>query len=225
MVFYRRVPSQITLHFDQLVFKEEPVQPVYVNIPPAYRIASQEFSPTQVRIRGSQDRVQAINQVKTDPHGLERRHRGEDLSHALECRRSAGKASGRAGRYHSAGEARKDRERGCPLVARALFGTDGIRGVAGQAPLDPKTAQAVGAALGRWVIESEAGRAREVVIGMDTRESGPWLAAEVAAGLARHQVTGRIRGRHHHTRRRLPRQERAVRGRRDDFGVAQSVSG
>ena len=71
-------------------------------------------------------------------------------------------------------------------MARALFGTDGIRGVAGQAPLDPKTAQAVGAALGRWVIESQEDR--QVVIGMDTRESGPWLAAEVAAGLARHHV-------------------------------------
>jgi phosphoglucosamine mutase len=71
-------------------------------------------------------------------------------------------------------------------VARALFGTDGIRGVAGQPPLDPKTAQAVGAALGHWVAQSKEGR--QVVIGMDTRESGPWLAAEVAAGLARHQV-------------------------------------
>ncbi len=103
----------------------------------------------------------------------------------------AGKVSGGAGRYYGAGEARKDHERGCPLVARALFGTDGIRGVAGQAPLDPKTAQAVGAALGRWVIESgqdRQGDIEQVVIGMDTRESGPWLAAEVAAGLARHQV-------------------------------------
>jgi phosphoglucosamine mutase len=45
----------------------------------------------------------------------------------------------------------------------------------------------VGAALGRWVIDSK--QDRHVVIGMDTRESGPWLAAEVAAGLARHQVT------------------------------------
>jgi phosphoglucosamine mutase len=72
-------------------------------------------------------------------------------------------------------------------VARALFGTDGIRGVAGQAPLDPKTAQAVGAALGDWIIKSGQPH-REVLIGMDTRESGPWLAAEVAAGLARHGV-------------------------------------
>jgi phosphoglucosamine mutase len=68
-------------------------------------------------------------------------------------------------------------------VARALFGTDGIRGVAGQAPLDRKTAQAVGAALGQWIIDSKQPH-RAVVIGMDTRESGPWLAAEVAAGLA-----------------------------------------
>jgi phosphoglucosamine mutase len=71
-------------------------------------------------------------------------------------------------------------------VARALFGTDGIRGVAGQPPLDPKTAQAVGAALGHWVIESK--QDRQVVIGMDTRESGSWIASEVATGLARHQV-------------------------------------
>jgi phosphoglucosamine mutase len=82
-------------------------------------------------------------------------------------------------------------------VARALFGTDGIRGVAGQAPLDHKTAQAVGAALGAWIIKSGQphrevliGRVLigRVLIGMDTRESGPWLAAEVAAGLARHGV-------------------------------------
>ncbi len=79
-------------------------------------------------------------------------------------------------------------------MARALFGTDGIRGVAGQPPLDAKTVQAVGAALGRWVIASsqrrragmDPGENGQVVIGMDTRESGPWLAAEVAAGLARH---------------------------------------
>jgi len=67
-------------------------------------------------------------------------------------------------------------------VARALFGTDGIRGVAGEPPLDRKTARAVGAALGRWVIESN--QDHQVVIGMDTRESGPWIADAVASGLA-----------------------------------------
>jgi YbbR domain-containing protein len=70
VVFYRSVPSQLTLRFDQLAVKEEPVQPVFVNKPTTYRIASQEFSPAKVRIRGSEDRVQVINQVKTDPMDL-----------------------------------------------------------------------------------------------------------------------------------------------------------
>jgi phosphoglucosamine mutase len=66
-------------------------------------------------------------------------------------------------------------------MPRELFGTDGIRGVAGSYPLDHKTAHAVGAALGKWVTRSR--EERQVVIGMDTRESGPWLAAEVGGGL------------------------------------------
>jgi YbbR domain-containing protein len=70
VAFYRAVPSQLTLHFDQLAVKNEPVQPVFVNKPPSYRIASQQLSPAQVRIRGSEDHVQAINEVKTDPMDL-----------------------------------------------------------------------------------------------------------------------------------------------------------
>ena len=70
VVFYRSVPSQLTLRFQQLIVKEETVQPVYVNMPPGYRIASQDLSPVKVRIRGSQDRVQAIAQVRTDPMNL-----------------------------------------------------------------------------------------------------------------------------------------------------------
>ena len=67
-------------------------------------------------------------------------------------------------------------------MARQLFGTDGIRGVAGEYPLDRATARAVGSALGAWILDT--GQPHEVVIGMDTRESGSWLAAEVAAYLA-----------------------------------------
>jgi phosphoglucosamine mutase len=66
-------------------------------------------------------------------------------------------------------------------MARILFGTDGIRGVAGEYPLDAKTANAVGIALGKWVLRSK--QEPRVVIGMDTRESGPWIAAAVAGGL------------------------------------------
>lgn len=71
-------------------------------------------------------------------------------------------------------------------MGRELFGTDGIRGVAGEYPLDSKTVAAVGWALGKWIAES--GRERRVVIGMDTRESGPRLASEIAGGLIMHGV-------------------------------------
>ena len=61
---------------------------------------------------------------------------------------------------------------------RKLFGTDGIRGVAGVAPLDRRTVFAVGVALAK-----HAGSSPRVVLGMDTRESSEWIAATLAAGL------------------------------------------
>jgi phosphoglucosamine mutase len=61
---------------------------------------------------------------------------------------------------------------------RKLFGTDGIRAVAGEAPLDKRTVYAVGVALA-----AKLGAGARVVMGMDTRESGPWIAATLAAGL------------------------------------------
>lgn len=66
-------------------------------------------------------------------------------------------------------------------MSRTLFGTDGIRGVAGVPPLDPATVFAFGAALGEWVAHHAS---RRIIIGMDTRESGPSLASTVAAGCA-----------------------------------------
>ncbi len=65
--------------------------------------------------------------------------------------------------------------------ARKLFGTDGIRGIAGQAPLDPTTIYSVGLALGHSLRKSTANP--KVLLGRDTRESGPWIAATLAAGL------------------------------------------
>ncbi|HEY3936984.1 MAG TPA: phosphoglucosamine mutase [Bryobacteraceae bacterium] len=84
------------------------------------------------------------------------------------------------------------------ILSRKLFGTDGIRGVAGEPPLDARTAHALGVALGTWARESHpesvpAGLP-EVLIGMDTRESGPWLAAQVAGGLACAGVVARFAG-------------------------------
>jgi phosphoglucosamine mutase len=66
-------------------------------------------------------------------------------------------------------------------TARKLFGTDGIRAVAGETPLDPTTIFAVGLALGRSLRKTVA--EPKVIFGRDTRESGPWIAATLAAGL------------------------------------------
>jgi phosphoglucosamine mutase len=62
-----------------------------------------------------------------------------------------------------------------------LFGTDGIRGEAGKPPLDVQTAQAVGRSLAKRLSERRNGTPR-LVIGRDTRESGPWIERALAAG-------------------------------------------
>jgi len=66
-------------------------------------------------------------------------------------------------------------------MAKELFGTDGIRGVPGTPPLDDQTLFATGRALGDF-LRREHGSAH-ALIGMDTRESGPHMAAVLAAGL------------------------------------------
>lgn len=80
-------------------------------------------------------------------------------------------------------------------MARQLFGTDGIRGVAGEYPLDRASVYAAGLALGRWAgrhgVESGAA---QVLIGIDTRESGPWIAGCLAAALSECGVTVRYAG-------------------------------
>jgi phosphoglucosamine mutase len=62
--------------------------------------------------------------------------------------------------------------------ARRLFGTDGVRGVANR-ELTPELAMQIGRAFGAGL----AGH-QHVVIGRDTRRSGPMLEAALAAGLA-----------------------------------------
>ena len=64
---------------------------------------------------------------------------------------------------------------------RKLFGTDGIRGVAGETPLDANTIFAAGLALGHSVRKAAA--KPKVILGRDTRESSSWIAATIAAGV------------------------------------------
>src|SRR5262245_52154343 len=63
-----------------------------------------------------------------------------------------------------------------------LFGTDGIRGVANEPPLTPELAHRVGRELVATLAPSADGPVR-VVIGRDTRRSGPLLEAAMVAGV------------------------------------------
>lgn len=65
---------------------------------------------------------------------------------------------------------------------RQLFGTDGIRGVAGEFPLTPASTYAIGRALGHDLVRTHP--KPRVVIGQDTRESSGWIADRVSLGLA-----------------------------------------
>jgi phosphoglucosamine mutase len=77
-------------------------------------------------------------------------------------------------------------------MGKQLFGTDGIRGVAGEYPLDPPTVHAFGIALADTA--RHLNPEPEILIGMDTRESGPWIAEQVAGGLAERGVRARLAG-------------------------------
>jgi phosphoglucosamine mutase len=66
-----------------------------------------------------------------------------------------------------------------------LFGTDGVRGKAGEYPLDHETVARLGAALVR-AMRSEGepnGRPLRFLTGRDTRESGEWIERELARGV------------------------------------------
>ena len=77
---------------------------------------------------------------------------------------------------------------------KKLFGTDGIRGIAGQPPLDPATVYAIGLALAHSLAAATPSSTPtptssptsnpRVLLGMDTRESSTWIASTLSAGLS-----------------------------------------
>ena len=66
--------------------------------------------------------------------------------------------------------------------SRQLFGTDGIRGVAGAFPLTAESTYLIGRALGHDLIRATP--KAQAVMGQDTRESSAWIADRVASGMA-----------------------------------------
>ncbi|MBZ5656744.1 MAG: phosphoglucosamine mutase [Acidobacteriia bacterium] len=75
---------------------------------------------------------------------------------------------------------------------RQLFGTDGIRGVAGEYPLTRDSVYLIGRALGHDLARMNT-RAR-AVIGQDTRTSSAWIADRLWQGLATVGVVVRSAG-------------------------------
>ncbi|MDA7506468.1 phosphoglucosamine mutase [bacterium] len=77
----------------------------------------------------------------------------------------------------------------------ALFGTDGIRGVANEYPITPEVAIRIGRAVARVLKAQRPGR-HKVVIGKDTRVSGYMLETALTSGLvsegARVLLTGPV---------------------------------
>ncbi len=64
----------------------------------------------------------------------------------------------------------------------SLFGTDGVRGTPGVAPLDATTLQRLGAAIA-WAVTGDTGSAR-ILVGRDTRESGAWIIEQLGRGFS-----------------------------------------
>lgn len=64
-----------------------------------------------------------------------------------------------------------------------LFGTDGVRGVAGHYPLDRETVGKLGRAVAAVLERGAAERPLRILLGEDTRESSGWISRLLAAGL------------------------------------------
>jgi phosphoglucosamine mutase len=67
-------------------------------------------------------------------------------------------------------------------MSARLFGTDGVRGTAGEYPLDRQTVRRLGAALVRALPRGDGAPPPKLLVGCDTRESGLWIEAELAHG-------------------------------------------
>jgi phosphoglucosamine mutase len=74
-----------------------------------------------------------------------------------------------------------------PTFAAPQFGTDGLRGKAGEPPMDQQTMLRVGAALGVWLQQSGPADKR-VLIGNDSRASAADIGRALTRGLAATEV-------------------------------------
>ena len=76
-------------------------------------------------------------------------------------------------------------------TAPIQFGTDGVRGPVGHFPIDPAGAAQIGQGIASW---AASGKGARVVVGMDSRLSGPDLAVALTQGLVRGGAEVRLAG-------------------------------
>ena len=69
------------------------------------------------------------------------------------------------------------------MMAQKLFGTDGVRGKAGEWPLDKDTIARLGAAVVRSLPRHDGASGARLLVGRDTRESGAWIEEAIARGV------------------------------------------
>ena len=79
-------------------------------------------------------------------------------------------------------------------MSRKYFGTDGVRGMVGDAPITPEFVLRLGYAAGKVLTRTSAGESPTVLIGKDTRISGYMLEAALQAGFTSAGVHVRLTG-------------------------------
>ncbi len=67
-------------------------------------------------------------------------------------------------------------------MTRKIFGTDGVRGLANQFPINPETALALGRAIA-YIFKGQGGKRHRIVIGKDTRLSGYMIENALSSGI------------------------------------------
>lgn len=77
-------------------------------------------------------------------------------------------------------------------MIKKFFGTDGIRGKAGNFPLEENFIQFLGFAVSRYFIEKNLVKAKKILIGRDTRESGQFIFDNLAIGLIKNNLNFKI---------------------------------
>ena len=183
------IPSQFHLAFDTRLTREVPVQPRVVGtFARGYGIERIVVDPANITISGPKKHVEAVEAAITDP---------VDVSGAIDrltfsrhayvpdplIQVASPDPVQSNGHYAESYCHRRPSNPQSTMTSqtRQLFGTDGIRGVAGEFPLTLESTYLIGRALGHDLIRSDPHAS--VVIGQDTRESSSWIADRVLLGL------------------------------------------